>query len=148
MPRAIVAIMAIVVVGAVAVFGLQAAAVDAGTDRSVDGESFTPDAGNVTALDHSNLDDVTYDEGVTVYDSEGGVVNPDSDYVWYQGNGTLRTVAGGALDGDASATIDYGYQTRSEDQQALIGLVAMLPRIVGVLVPVLGVALLFVLLRG
>lgn len=148
MTRAVVAIIGIVLVGGVAVWGLQAAAADAGAETTIDGETFTPDAGNVTELDHSNLADTYYSESVTVRDGGGNLVDPGADYVWDEDNGTIQTVSGGALDGASSATISYDYQTTTSDQNALIGITAMLPRVMGVLAPLLGVALLLLFLKG
>lgn len=148
MTRAVIAIMAIVVVGAISVWGLQAATANAGEETQISDESFTPDAGAVTQLQHSNLSNTYYGDSVTVRDSGGTIVDAGEDYIWNEGNGTIKTVSGGALDGDSSATIDYDYQRTTEDQRALIGIAAMLPRLLGVLVPVLGVALLLIFLGG
>ena len=148
MSRAIIAIMSIVVIGALGVWGLQAAAANAGVNHAIQDESFTPNAGNVTTLAHSNLDHTYYDESVTVHDNNGDLMDPQNDYVWYDSNGTIRTVVGGDLDGATSATIDYRYQTTTNDQQALITVVGMLPRVLGVVLPLLGLAMLFVIMKG
>ncbi|MDR9431874.1 MAG: hypothetical protein RI568_14405 [Natronomonas sp.] len=148
MSRAIVAIFAIVIVGAVSVYALGFAAESAGVNHEIDDETFEPVGGQVTTLDHSNLDHTTYDESVEVYDNNGDLVDPQNDYIWFEDNGTIKTVSGGDLDGENSATIDYAYQTTTDDQRALIGITAMFPTILGVLAPLLGVALLFIFLRG
>lgn len=148
MSRAIIAIMSIVVVGAIAVWGLQAAAANAGTDHDITDESWTPDAGNVTTLNHSNLEHTYYDETVTVHDSNGNLMDVGQDYVWYESNGTIKTVAGGDLDGETSATIDYGYQTTTSDDRALIKVVGIFPQVLGALVPLFGVAMLLIILNG
>lgn len=148
MARAVVAIIGIVLVGGVAVWGLQAAAADAGAETTINDESFTPTAGEVTTLEHSNLNETYYDETVTVRDGNGNVVDAGADYVWFEGNGTIKTVTGGALDGASSASIDYAYQRPTADQQALIGITAIIPDVMGVLVPLLAVALLLLFLQG
>jgi len=148
MSRAVVAILGILLIGGVAVWGLQAAAADAGDKTTIDGESFTPDAGTVTTLEHSELANTYYAETVTVRDGNDDLVDPGEDYVWFEGNGTIKTVTGGELDGSSSATISYSYQSTTSDQRALIGITAMLPRILGVLAPLLGVALLLLFLKG
>lgn len=148
MSRAVVAILGIVLVGGVAVWGLQAAAADAGQQTTIDDESFTPTAGSVTTLEHSGLDNTYYAETVEVRDGNNDLVDPGEDYVWFEGNGTIKTVSGGALDGASSASITYAYQTTTSDQRALIGITAMLPEVMGVLVPVLGVGLLLLFLKG
>jgi len=148
MSRAVVAILAIVIVGAVGVYSLGFAAENAGVDHDIGGEDFTPTAGTVTTLDHSNLEHTTYDEDVEVRDNNGELMDPQNDYVWFDDNGTIKTVTGGDLDGANGATIDYEYQTTTDDQRAMISIVAMFPDVLGVLAPLLGVALLFIFLRG
>jgi len=148
MTRAVVAIMAIVFVGVIGVAGLEAAANNAGDTNSIDAESFTPDAGNVTELDHSNLNHTHYADSVKVYDDNGNLMDRNADYRWIDDNGTIYTVEGGDLDGAPSATIDYQYSVTTSDQRALIGIVAQLPNVLGVLVPFLGVALVLLFLKG
>jgi len=148
MSRAIVAIFGIILVGGVAVWGLQAAAADAGQQTTINEETFTATAGEVTALEHSGLDNTYYSETVTVRDGNNDLVDPGEDYIWFEGNGTIKTVAGGALDGTSGPSITYSYQTTTSDQQALIGIMSMLPNILGVLTPLLGVAILLLFLKG
>lgn len=148
MARAVVAILGIVLVGAVAVWGLQAAAASAGEQRTITGESWTPEAGSVTQLDHSGLPNAYYADSVTVEDSNGNLMDAGVDYEWFEDNGTIKALSGGGLDGETSATIDYEYRQTTENQRALIGIVAMLPRILGIVAPLLGVALLLLFLRG
>lgn len=148
MSRAVVAIMAIVVVGFFAVVGFQAAVDSAGADKEITAESFTPSAGSVTTLDHSNLDHTHYDATVDVRDSNGELMDPENDYVWFQDNGTIKTITGGDLDGETNAEIDYGYETTTTEQRQLARIPAMLPRALGALLPVLGVALLLIITRG
>lgn len=100
-----------------------AAAVDAGIhevgQKETFDESFVPDAGNVTELNHSNLDSVRYyyESNVTVRNGSGVVMAPGADYEWFRSNGTVLTVTGGRLDGDASADITYGYRVTSDEVQ-------------------------------
>lgn len=148
MSRAFIAIISIVFVIGVGIWGLQAAVADAGTDHDIDGESWTPNAGNVTTLDHSNLNHTYYDAAVTVYDSNNNKVNPGEDYVWFDHNGTVKAVSGGALDGETSATIDYSYQTTTSDERSLIRMVGHIPQVLGGLIPLFGVALLFMILKS
>lgn len=148
MSRAVVAILGIVLVGGVAVFGLQAAAADAGDKTTIEEETFTPTTGEITVLEHSNLNDTYYDETVTVLDGNNDRVDAGTDYVWYERNGTIKPLPGGELDGASGASITYEYQTTSSDQRAIIGITSMLPRVMGVLTPLLGVALLLLFLKN
>lgn len=148
MSRAVVAIMGIVLVGGVAVWGLQAAAADAGAKTTIEEETFTATAGEVSALEHSNLNNTYYSETVTVRDGNNDRVDPGEDYVWFANNGTLKVVTGGELDGTSGPSITYSYQTNTADQQALIGITSMLPNVMGVLTPLLGVALLLLFLKN
>jgi len=147
MARALVAILAIAILFGVGVWGIGAATETAGSNYDIDGETFTPNAGSVTTLDHSNLPDTHYSESVEVFDNNGNLVDPGEDYVWFD-NGTIKTVTGGDLDGLNSATIDYRYEVRTDDQQALIEIAAMFPRIAGAILPLLGLGILLVILRG
>ncbi len=148
MARAVIALVAIVAVGAIAVWGLSAAAASAGDQRTITDESWTPEAGTVTQLEHSGLAHAYYDETVTVEDSNGNLMDAGEDYVWYEANGTVKAVTGGGLDGESSATIDYEYRRTTSDQRAIISIAGILPEVMGALVPLLGVALLLIMLRG
>jgi len=140
--------MGIVLVGGVAVWGLQAAAADAGAKTTIEEETFTATAGEVSTLEHSNLNNTYYSETVTVRDGNNDRVDPGEDYVWFANNGTLKVVTGGELDGTSGPSITYSYQTNTADQQALIGITSMLPNVMGVLTPLLGVALLLLFLKN
>lgn len=148
MSRAVVAILGIVLVGVIGIYAAQAGLANASEDRTVDNETWTPTVGVVTELDHSNQTGATYGGEVDIWDENGTVMTNGTDYEWYDGNGTVKALAGGGLDGDSTATITYGFQQTSEEQRALAGIVAMLPRALGILIPLLGVALLFAFLKG
>jgi len=147
MARGIIAIMIILVVLAGGVYALDAAANSAGEDRDISGETFTPTAGSVTTLDHSNLADAEYQDRVTVEDSNGNLVDPGADYVWFQDNGTIKTVTGGALDGESSATVDYEYQTSTEQTRAIASVTAQIPNLGWALAPLFAFALLILVLK-
>lgn len=80
-------------------------------------ETWTPDAGNVTQLDDSELADTTYDTNVTVRNSSDVVMENETDYEWIPSNGTIKTITGGDLDGESSANITYGYDSPTDFQQ-------------------------------
>lgn len=148
MTRAVVAIFGLVIVLGIAFSGYQAALSDAGEDIEITNETWTPDAGNVTELDHSNLDHTTYDAEVTVRDENGNLSDAGVDYEWIQSNGTVKALVGGNLEGDASATITYAYQTSTQEQRDVAATLGLLPRVVGIALPFLGAVLFFVLLNG
>lgn len=106
----------------VGIGAVNAAYEGAGTQQTISNESFTPNAGNVTTLEHSNLDGVYYDQTVVVRDSSGTLADAGADYVWYPSNGTIKTVPDGRLAGDTQATIDYGYEATSQVQNDLAAL--------------------------
>lgn len=117
--------MALIAIAVIAIFGIQGmsfAFEDSGRDVDISGESWSPDAGNVTILDKSEISDAYYDENVTVKDDGGKTMDYGSDYIWHQNNGTVFTVSGGELDGSPSATIDYGYDRVNEQQKSLASL--------------------------
>lgn len=102
------------------------AAVDAGVQETgervtVEGESFTPSAGATTVLNQSQLDGVRYYrvENVTVLDENSTVMVPGEDFDWQQNDGTLTTLSGGRLAGDASATVTYGFTLTSATEKSI-----------------------------
>lgn len=147
MSRAIVAIMGIVLVGAVSIFGFQAALADAGQSEVVINESWTPDPGNVTTLEYSNRAGAYYDNETQVYDSTSTEVERGVDYTWNDDNGTVTALEGGTLDGATNATITYEYQQPTEQQQGLANLLTLFTRFVPVLVPLFGFVLLLLIIK-
>lgn len=112
----------------VGVYAVSAGYESSGQQHSVN-ETFTPDAGNVTSLNQSDLSDVFYAESVTVTTNASGegpskLASPGRDYEWYPSNGTLKTLAGGKLDGVSSARILYGYTAPTPAQRGLVQLAA------------------------
>jgi hypothetical protein len=140
--RFAVVLFAIVVLIAVAPLAYDASVVNAGDDVTVTNESFTPSAGNVTTLDESTRDDAIYDENVTVYNESGLEMTEGTDYTWFEANGTLKTLVGGRLEGDSTATITYGFFVRDVEAERLSGLVSQIPRAIAFALP-LGIVLLF-----
>lgn len=120
----------------------------AGEDQTIENETWTPDPGNVTALDESNRDGAYYTDNVSVYGEMGGEMEYGSDYIWYAGNGTVQAVQGGDLDGDAEATITYGYQQTTAEQRSLTELAAQVPRGFGFFVLFIPVLLLLLFVTG
>lgn len=137
-------LIALLVLGLLVVVG--AAGIDAAHQQAGEqfqhNESFSPDAGNVTVLDNSNLDGVVYDARVTVKDSNQQKMVSGEDYEWLKTNGTVKTVSGGRLDGESSATINYGYGAPTETQTNIATLMSGLFEVQSVLLMVLVVGLL------
>lgn len=145
------AVIAVVLLLGAAVFGIMAfdaAMANAGEDYLVTNETWTPSAGSVTQLENSELAGGYYDNSTNVYDQSGAEVDRGTDYEWFQNNGTVKALVGGALDGDSSANITYAYQQTSAEQRALAGLVARLPQLLAVLVPLFGLVILLLILGG
>lgn len=132
--RALIAIIALVVLAAMGVWGVQASIMTAAEDRTVQNETFTPDAGNITALEHSTQDHTWYGKNVTVYDENGTLMDYGDDYLWFQTNGTLKTVVGGGLDGDTEGKVTYSYSQTTEEQRELAQIPSLIPTILAVVV--------------
>lgn len=96
----------------------------AGEQYDVQKESWTPNAGNVTALNQSNLDGVRYDRHVNVWDENATKMVDGEDYEWFHTNGTVKALTGGRLDGDASAEITYGYVAPTGVQSGIASTIA------------------------
>jgi len=131
----------------VAVAGYEASLSEAGEAYLVVNETFAPDAGNVTTLDESNNDQYYYDENVSVY-TDGSLLDAGTDYKWFTDNGTVKTLAGGSLDGKASANITYGYQQTTQTQRDLTALTGQVPRLMGFALPIGVLMFLLFLVRG
>lgn len=148
MSRAVVALLALVILSIGGVYATQAALENAGEDHTVTNETWTPDAGNVTTLEESNRDGAYYNTNVTVYDENGTEMDAGTDYEWFVGNGTVKALVGGDLEGDADATITYKFQQTTEEQRALAATLAEIPGMLGLILPVGLVVFFFAFLRG
>lgn len=147
MARAVLGIIGIAIIAMVATAGLQAGLENAGEDRVVTNETWTPDAGNVTTLDESNRNGAYYAHNVTVYNSTDVKMDRGSDYEWFVGNGTVKALTGGDLDGEQNATITYSYQQTTAEQRQLAALLGQLPRLMGLALPIGALLLLFIFLQ-
>lgn len=148
MARVVVAVAMLVILASGSVVAFDTALKEGGERTAIAGESWTPNAGSVTTLNDSNEPNALYDENVTVRDSNGNEVEPGSDYQWFAANGTIKTVQGGALDGESSAEIDYGYDTTTQNQRDMATLLSEIPSVIALAIPaVLVLLLLGVFLR-
>lgn len=132
--RAVIAIIALVVLGAMGIWGLQASLVNAAEDRTIQNETFVPDAGNVTTLEFSSMNHTWYGDDVTVYDENGTLMNNQTDYLWHPSNGTITTLSGGELAGDAEAKITYTFAQTTESQRQLAQIPNLIPIILALFV--------------
>lgn len=148
MVRIVLAFIALAILATVGVAGLQASLEDAGEDYEITGESWTPDAGNVTTLDESNRQGAYYNETVQVYDGNDNPSEAGVDYRWYDGNGTVKALSGGNLDGDTSATIHYSFQQTTQEHRQMTALLGNLPRMMGLMLPIGAMMMLFIVIRG
>jgi gamma-glutamylcyclotransferase (GGCT)/AIG2-like uncharacterized protein YtfP len=146
--RVIFAFLALAVVGILGVQMIQGGLADAGGEVEIDSETFTPDAGNATLLDNSNINEAYYAETVTVRDENGTVVSAGVDYRWNESSGTVTTLSGGELAGDSTATIDYAYQRPTDRQQSFAALLSTIPRVGGLMLLLAPILFLLVIVRG
>lgn len=148
MVRAVLGLITIGLLAMMALGGYQAALASAGSDVTITNETWTPDAGNVTQLDESGREDAYYDQTVTVRDENDSLMQAGSDYEWHESNGTVKALSGGDLDGDDNATITYGYEEPTREQQRLTGALSQIPRVMGYLVLFAPVLILLLFVRG
>jgi len=148
MSRAVVVVLVLIVIALGGVYMYEASLEDAGENVTITGESWTPNAGSVTELEHSNQTGAFYDEEVTVYDSNGNEMEAGTDYRWFVGNGTVKALQGGGLDGETTATIDYGYSQTTEQHRDFANLVAYIPMLIGIMAPAFVAIIAYSFLRG
>lgn len=146
--RVLVAIFVTAILVMMGLAGYQAALEDAGSNNTVVNETWTPNAGSITVLDDSQLTGAYYSEDVTVYNDTGVEVDEGADYVWFETNGTVKAVSGGALDGEPSATITYSYQLTTQEQRDMTAVLSHIPQAMGTALPVFGVILFLLAFRG
>jgi hypothetical protein len=146
--RLILGLLIIAIFGLVVLGGTQAALTSAAESFTNTNETWTPNAGSVTALDDSKLDGADYEETVTVYNSSDVLMSNQTDYTWFAGNGTIKALSGGDLDGEASATVSYNYTRPPADARRAGTIAAQLPRLMGALALLIPVVLFFALIRG
>jgi len=90
-------------------------------ETTVTNETWTPAAGSYVSLNNSKLNDTAYSDTVTVYDENDTEMSEGTDYEWNDSfeEGRIQAVAGGGLDGDANATVTYGYREPSGEHVAV-----------------------------
>lgn len=148
MSRAVVAILALVILAMGGVVATQGALENAGEDRYVTNETWTPDAGNVTVLNESQRKGAYYSENATVYDENQTEMDAGTDYEWFSENGTVKAVVGGGLDGDSEATISYAFAQTTAEQRGIARGLSNIPSMLGLVAPLGLVVLFFAFLKG
>lgn len=147
MSRAVVVALALVVLAVSGVFMYEESLQDAGENVTVSGESWTPSAGSVTELDESNRTGAYYHHKVDVRDTNGATMEEGTDYEWIVENGTVKTLQGGALDGENNAIIDYGYHQTTKVQRDFAALASYVPMLIGLLIPAFALIIVFAFLK-
>lgn len=148
MPRAIVAVFALIIMVTAGIYGMQASLEGAGENHTVTNETWTSDPGNVTILDESNRTGAYYADStdVTVYnltDTGDVEMEPGTDYEWIPDNGTVKALAGGDLDPATDATISYSFQQTTEEQRGLSSMIGLLPQALALAIPAFVLVLFF-----
>jgi|APHM01.1.fsa_nt_gi hypothetical protein len=139
--------LALVVLAAGGVTGMEAALDDAGPQTEITDEQFTPSAGTVQQLDESNRDGATYSESVSVADENGTQSVAGTDFVFFSQNGTIKPLTGGNLDGDSSATVSYSFREPTDTQVGFATTFSQIPAVLP-LIGVVVVALAFIRALG
>lgn len=143
--RAILALVGIALFALIGVIGMNAALANNTSVTSINDEDWTPDPGNITELNNSNLEGADYNETVEVRRADNTVMDEGDDYEWYDSNGTVEALEGGRLDGEENASIDYGYERAPGEQVQMAVTLSQLPASAGLILPA-GVILVFLLL--
>jgi len=146
--RIVIMFFVIAIAAAAAPAALSATLDEAGEQTTIDNETWTPSAGSVTTLEQSNLANTDYDDDVVVTGENGNRVYEGDDYVWIEGNGTIKTVTGGELDGDASAEISYGYQQTTAQQRGFASMFSQIPNVMGLALPLFALLTVVIFFRG
>lgn len=129
--RLIIAFLAVAVIAMSGIAGFQAALGGTATETVVENETWEPVPGNITTLNDSELNGAEYNDTVTVRDSNATTMTDGTDYEWYDGNGTVKAIEGGGLDGEPNATITYDYTRPDEEQLAIAGILSHIPQVMG-----------------
>lgn len=146
--RVILAIVVIAVFAMLAPMGFDAIISENKERTDITNETWTPDAGNITELEDSNLEAAEYDQTVTVHDENDTEMTDGTDYEWFHDNGTVTALKGGDLDGDSSANITYGYDRPPAEQVTMSSILAQIPAVTGMLLPLGALLFLLLLVRG
>lgn len=143
--RAILALVGIALFALIGIIGMNAALANNTSTTSITDEDWTPDPGNITELNNSNIEGANYSETVEVRRGDSTVMDEGADYEWYQENGTVKAIEGGRLDGEDTASIDYNFTSPPPEQVRMAVTLSQLPASAGIILP-FGLLLVFLLL--
>lgn len=146
--RLFVVAAAIAILAIMAITGIQASLETAGEKVVVENETFTPSAGSITILSDSQINGAFYNDTVDVYNNTGGVMDAGTDYQWFESNGTLKTLAGGDLDGEIEGKITYDYELTTKEQRSIAKVLGEIPMAMGTSLPVFLIIFFLIALRG
>lgn len=117
------AAVAIILLGATAAFG--SAAWESGDETEVVNETFSADGGTTVELEHSKQANTQYSATVNVTNtSETVVYEPDGNYTWHDGNGTITVTSGSDLASETDAHISYSFSENSAEAYGMLQLFA------------------------
>lgn len=147
MTERIVLVVSLALIFGGGVVAINASYASTGEQTTITGEGWTPDTGNVTTLNNSNLETAIYDPAVKVYDENGTRVMAAEDYTWYRSNGTIKALSGGELANDASATITYEYSEPDSSARTVAGLLGRGMNVASFFVFVVGIGIVLAAVR-
>jgi predicted cobalt transporter CbtA len=104
------------------------------TVETVGNESLVQDVGNWTAVEASGGTGVTgFYDNETVRNSSGDVLTEGEDYEWDAESGSIRFFESSSTEDGSNASISYAYDRRPEQATAMIGPVATMFDVAGIL---------------
>ncbi|QSG02518.1 putative membrane protein [Natranaeroarchaeum sulfidigenes] len=115
---------------------------DTPTDvETVEDEHFIQDVGEWVSVDRADDTGVTgFYDNETVRNQDGDELNEGNDYEWDNDAGAVRILDTPNTEDGADASIDYSYDQRAEEATIMIGPLATIFEIAGILPLVLAVA--------
>lgn len=116
---AAVAVVAVMLFAVGGIYVLDASAQDSRHQIAVTNTSFTPDGGNISSTEYSNLSRAEYDESVTVRGEDKSVIDQTGNYTWHTSNGTLRTTPNSTLANQSVGYLSLNYTGQTPKQTAV-----------------------------
>lgn len=147
--RLAIAVVAIVIFAAAGTVVVLDTLRDVGTPKTIDNESVTPDS-NYTSLAESDSELALYNDSdsVAVWNGTHNEVKPGGNWSWQQTNGSLKIVNNSYLDGLSTAKVTYGYVRQTPDQDRAEDIAALVPQMMGLMLPFGALVLFLVFARG
>lgn len=134
----LVVAVAIMLLGATAVFGYST--YEGGDETTVVNETFQPADNQTIQLENSNLSNTLYSTDVNVTNTSDTVVfEPDGNYTWNDGNGTIFVEGNSPLANETDAHITYSFSETNQEAYGMMTLFASITDFADSLVLVLAV---------